>query len=515
MVEHTTENRSVDSSILSLATTFITNASRRVHWIAAAIIVLGAFLRLHDLTAMEFKQDQQEALNLGLRLLAQHPWSSSAPWPAQGMISSNGVPNAPLFSWIMAGGWALGRDPVAVARGIAFVNALCLVPLWLWARRRMDDIRAIVVLALCAVSPFAVMYSRTLWAQDLLLPGVIAVLWGIEWLGRGRPWRGLMLLGLAALLMGQLHQSGAIAIALLPIAWVLQILIDRARRAYTRWPLPTPAQILGVIVVGAVNLFFWMPYLRSLAALPPEIWANRPKDIMRPLLLGRVAAQVVPSDLFFFFQPDRAEFMNDALRSTLYGAAFALGVPLLIYGVWRWLRAPSSLPVLGVWWWSIIAFFTFARIPCYPFYVLTLAPLPAALAGGAFDPPSPSAWIARLLPPWRLMYAASMLGLTITTQSWLADRGGSQGDFGVVYARREAQARRAVSRLAAWGLERPPELGERSGQDGLLSCQAFPVELRWLVFWLEPGSVYTIQSLSLCDGWIEEGGRRVYRWTIH
>ena len=94
----------------------------------------------------------------------------------------------------------------------------------------MDDTRALLTTALYACSPFAVILSRKIWTQDLLLPGVLAVLWGVEWLRGERPWRGIVLLALAVLLVGQLHQSGAIALTLLPIAIGVQWLADRRRR---------------------------------------------------------------------------------------------------------------------------------------------------------------------------------------------------------------------------------------------------------------------------------------------
>ncbi len=93
----------------------------------------------------------------------------------------------------------------------------------------MDEPRALLTLALCAVSPFAVIFSRKIWPVDLLLPGVLAVLWGIEWVRGPRPWRGVVLLLLAALVAGQLHLSAPIALALLPIALVIQSIVDRRR----------------------------------------------------------------------------------------------------------------------------------------------------------------------------------------------------------------------------------------------------------------------------------------------
>ena len=119
----------------------------------------------------------------------------------------------------------------------------------------------------------------------------------------------------------------------------------------------------------------------------------------------------MPFDLFYFFAPHRDEFLTGALRSAFYYASVALGAPLYVYGLWRWLRSPLSLPVLGLWWAGVIAVFTLARIPAQPWYPLMLAPLPAVLAAGAFDGTlSLVAWMRRVLFGWRVAYVAAMLG---------------------------------------------------------------------------------------------------------
>ena len=99
----------------------------RSAWTACApagILAIGAVLRLHNLQMMEFKGDEQEALNLGMRLLDAHPWSSAAPWPTHGILSSAGVGNSPLFTWIVAAALApgirdSGRADCALQRGMS------------------------------------------------------------------------------------------------------------------------------------------------------------------------------------------------------------------------------------------------------------------------------------------------------------------------------------------------------------------------------------------------------------
>lgn len=476
---------------------------------AAAIIVVGAGLRLYDLAAMEFKGDEQEGLNLAMRLLADHPWSSDRPWPTHGMVSSNVVNNPPLYTWIMAALWAPTQDPVTVTRLIALINVLCLYPLWLWARRRMDDERALLTLALCAVSPFAVIFSRKIWPPDLLMPGVLAVLWGIEWVRSAKPWRGVALLLLAALVAGQLHLSAPIALALLPIAFVIQSVADRRRgEPGLRFIKPSAWELAALAIAVGLNLFFWLPYVSYFLGLPPGTLDGRPRlDVVRPFLLRKVEAQVIPYDLFYFFEPHRDEFLKSAARSAFYHASIVLAAPLYVYGLWRWARSPLSLPVLGLWWAGVIVVFALARIPAHPWYPVILAPLPAVLAAGAFDGSPGREWIRRALFGWRVAYVAAMLGLTVVTGAWLTGRGGAAGDYGVAHRIKEEQARAVLERLKS---STPNQV---AGSPALV-CGVLPVEVNWLVNAIDPSHPDVPPTLRLCDNWIEENGRLVYRWRL-
>lgn len=186
-------------------------------WSAAVtlVVIAGAWLRLARLDLIEFKGDEQEALNLGIQLLAGPPWSGGA-LPRHGMPSSQGIANAPLFNWIMAGAWALTHHPVGATALVGLANALALYPLWRWALRRLDPERALLLAATVAVSPFSVLLSRKLWAQDLLFPALVCLLWAVEYWQARRVFRAVTWFGVAALPIGQLHQSGPIALAMFP-----------------------------------------------------------------------------------------------------------------------------------------------------------------------------------------------------------------------------------------------------------------------------------------------------------
>jgi hypothetical protein len=479
---------------------------------ALALVVVGGWLRLHDLPSMEFKFDEQNALVLASEI----GWSRST-WPNHGMLSSGGVGNAPLFTWIVAAMRRITPDPIGVTAAIAAINTLCLLPLWLWALRRMDHTRALLLLAAVSVSPFAVFYSRKIWTQDLLLPGVLLILWGIEWLRDGRTWRGVIALAGATLVAGQLHQSGPIALVLLPLAMAIQWRIDRgAQRVAWRLSWPTKTESVVLTMVVALNLLFWLPYLGYLATVPAATFLNRPEPAaLRPFLLQHLGGQVAPSDLLYFFEWDRMDFLGDPTRLVIYRATLVLGIPLFAYGVWRWLRSPGSLPVIAIWWGLVIVAFMLTRIPVRPFYTLILAPAPAFLAAGGFDPPNLGRLVEWLLRAWRIAYVVALLLLTVLTQRWISERGGATPDYGITYEVRRGQARNIVASISgrqqdgfARGFTMNPEPGAP------LNCDAPPPEVHWLVASIGPPGVRIPEGLQLCERWMQDGGRMKYQWRI-
>ena len=310
---------------------------------ATVVIVIGAFLRLARLDLIEFKSDEQEALNLGIRLVENPPWTAAGGLPQHGMPSSQGIANAPFFNWIMAAAWALTGHPIGATALIGAANAAALYPLWRWALRHMDRERALLLLATVAVSPFSVLLSRKLWAQDLLFPALVCLLWAIEYWQSQRLFRAIACFAVAALPIGQLHQSGPIALAVFPVAVAVSALGDRQGfrdrlRGLTSFTAPQYALLLCLVILHAV---FWIPYLQYLWTLPSSVFANRLRlESFEPALLRMVGQQVAPLDLFYFFAPDRADFLASSWRRFAYYLSLAFGTPLLIVGLVGWNPVP-------------------------------------------------------------------------------------------------------------------------------------------------------------------------------
>jgi hypothetical protein len=197
----------------------------------------------------------------------------------------------------------------------------------------------------------------------------------------------------------------------------------------------------------------------------------------------------------------------------VYYVSLAFGAPLAAYGVWRWLRAPFTLPVVGVWWWLVIAAFALLRIPSHDYYVLAVMPLPIVLAAGAFDGRLPSAW-ARALLMWRWLYVVTLLTATVVTGAWLFGRGGSRGDYGVTFQIQQAQAQALLERLNVRSAPPNPQLGERSAEDlKHLRCDPASWEVVWIMRWLSRKPVQERDVLDLCVGWVPTERDAVYRWV--
>src|SRR5438105_2085906 len=133
-----------------------------------AVVVAAAAARFCWLDLMEFKADEAEATRLALHALGFTEPGVGRFFPTQGLISSVGVPNPPLFVYIVAVPMAVVRSPIAAAALIAAANVLAVWLCYLVGCRYYSRFTGIAASALFALSPWSIVFSRKIWAQDLL-----------------------------------------------------------------------------------------------------------------------------------------------------------------------------------------------------------------------------------------------------------------------------------------------------------------------------------------------------------
>jgi hypothetical protein len=205
-----------------------------------AFIAAGMVLRLSNLDAMEFKEDEFTHM-LGAYRAARDPWS--APLLAGG--GTNPSPGV-FFYQFLAMPVHLTRDPLWVARFIALVNVVAIPALFGLVRRFFTPRVALTTTALFATMPWMIIFSRKIWNPDLVLPFLIVTLWCLfSAMERYAPWK-IAALAVSVALLSQLHLS--VWLALFPLV-PLCLLLRPWRR-----PLAVAGGVLVFLATFAVTL---------------------------------------------------------------------------------------------------------------------------------------------------------------------------------------------------------------------------------------------------------------------
>jgi 4-amino-4-deoxy-L-arabinose transferase-like glycosyltransferase len=348
---------------------------------------LAAFLRLWDLSATEFKFDEARVANLAAQFV-----DTGIP-PLRGMGSSTGIDNPPLAVYLIGVPSLLSRDPLLVTAFVALLNVAAVWGCYAFGRRYWGASAGLLAALLLAASPWAVFYSRKVWAQDLLPPFVLlfmALLYA--WLVDGRRWA---LTG-AIVALAALTQIHFAALALAPLfALVLLLAVIRRlrlRRAATLWAplaLGISLAVLAYVPYAVADAQSGWNNARALlqAAHAP---ARTQWEAVRYALLNVGGRQIhalagperyrefLAGILDLAYWPDRIEEVL-----VVAGAAY------LAYRCWRARREGRDLARYGLlllWLITPVLFFLRSKTPVFPHYLIPLYPAPyLALAIAARD----------------------------------------------------------------------------------------------------------------------------------
>jgi len=187
----------------------------------AAVLALGAYLRFSHLGLLEFQGDEAYAANLALEFVKH------GRFPSAGLMSSVGVTNPPLFIYLLIPLFAVCANPVCVSCCIAMLGLLAVACCWWVGRKYYGPMAGLVAAALFAVSPWAVIYSRKIWAQDFVPVLATATMWAVHAVALGRKPKAIFWCVLLPLCVVQIHFSGlALTAAVLVILACLRPKID-------------------------------------------------------------------------------------------------------------------------------------------------------------------------------------------------------------------------------------------------------------------------------------------------
>jgi len=362
--------------------------------VVAALLLLAGVVRMGWPGLTEFKADEGRMMTLALQ-------SSAGDVSLHGLASSVGFPNAPMSVWLYALPLVVWRHPFAPTIFTGLLNTLALGGVYWLTRRYWGRGAALAALIVLTTGPWAIIFSRKIWAQNLL--PLFAVGWGVgaalAFIEARRPFIALHLICLAV--AAQIHPA---AIGLAP-ATLLLLGVFR-RRVNWRW-------FAAGIVLGALSAapFLWYLWQRYTAGGLPfstgQAAAAVSLDSVRLALEVAAGIGIEPLGGAAFKLPSLA-----VVARWLWLALVITGAVATAARVARRWADPASHAgfIVLAWLLAPALFFVWHRTPVYVHYFIAGLPAAGLLAGVAF------AGLTRRLPARGRGVAWAALAITAAVQ---------------------------------------------------------------------------------------------------
>ena len=295
------------------------------------ILIVAAAMRFSDLGISEYWYNDGAVSSLAQSL------ATGKAFPLLGIRASVGIPNPPESIYVPALPFFFSTDSLFALGFIALLNVIGVGLLWLIVYRYIHRAAAFVSGLIYAVSPWAVLYSRRIWAQDyhtpFILAGLLLAFYGFI---DGKRWAQILCLPVLCFGM-EIHFA---AWALLPVyLWILWI--GRKRVARSAVFLSVILALLTIIpfAIGISQVYLPSGSAQRLSA------ANLSFQTL-PLLYVSwlITGQGLDST---FAIPASASFIG---QSALISALWLTMLALLVLGLWAmWRRSPTHVILLFLW----------------------------------------------------------------------------------------------------------------------------------------------------------------------
>lgn len=225
--------------------------TRREWVIITPVLLLAAWFRLGYVGVNSFAFDEAQLSLIALRMARAGEFASV------GMTSSAGVPNMPAAAWLFALPYALSANPYLATGLVSLLSVLIVAGIWLLARQ-WSPLSGFCAALFLAANPYAILYGRSIWAQNLLIPLAVAWLWAV-YAGKTRSRWWLALVVFLAGFAPQVHFAGA--------ALVLTTAYAFLRYRWWKYPLP-------ILVGGVVAAICALPFMLTPGALSSLLGAT-------------------------------------------------------------------------------------------------------------------------------------------------------------------------------------------------------------------------------------------------
>jgi 4-amino-4-deoxy-L-arabinose transferase-like glycosyltransferase len=348
---------------------------RHLEWLAlVAILILAAALRLGVPGVVEFRQDEANLSRLALDM------ARGQSFPLLGIDSSVGIRNTPMSVYVMVPPFILSSDPILATSYVGLLNVVAVLLTYFLARRYYGPPAALVAGLLYAIGPWAVAYSRKIWAQELLPPFVLlTIATGLLGFVEGK--RRAQLLHLPLLFItAQIHY---VTFALIPVS--VYLIIQGRKRLTRAFAISIVLAALTVIPfgVGAVRAGLLNP--EALSRVFTSAGEGRSLTLTADSFLA--AVQTVGGADLHALLGDAVMYFDGP------GAAvdwFAYGLAMVVIAAAMWLavravrkrdrRAPIHVALL-IWLVGTPIAFSITWTPVYAHYMIPILPAAFLITG--------------------------------------------------------------------------------------------------------------------------------------
>ncbi len=385
----------------------------RWEWLAlAAILLLAAALRLGAPGVSEFKLDEAHLSQLALDT------ARGRDFPLLGIGSSVGIPNMPVSVWLFALPFLLSSDPTIATLFVGLLNVIAVGLTWWLPRRYFGPGAALVAALLFAASPWGVIYSRKIWAQNLLPPFVLLTVGSglIGLLEDSRPhrWRWLIAHALLLAITVQIHYA---AIVLIPLTvWMLWL----GRRNLSRrlWISISVVMLVGIVGVAALLVVVgdrgvdWGVFGQDGLGLTTDALYHFTITVSGNEIHALAGANA--------FQDYLNSVPDIVLAQTLFGWLVVVAALVMLVTAWRSPGLGRRIRLALVAWLVLpVAVFSVTWTPTFPHYLIPLMPAAFIIFGAG----TAALWqMVRRRSPARARPAATLLaGLLLifaAMQAW-------------------------------------------------------------------------------------------------
>lgn len=391
-------------------------------WVLLTIVlVFAALFRLPLLQFAEFKGDEALNLFLATRPIFHHPF------PPASQASSAGILNFPLLNYLLFPIVLFTLYPPTISLVIAVINIVTVGLFFLLFSKYHGKLTGFLASTILALSPWMILYSRKIWAQDFLLPLTFPFFWSVYKILEGKRefW---ILFGASSMLLMQIHQLAI----LLPLTIFISYI---AKKQSVNWRLLLLGIFLGLI--PTIPYFVYMSsgffHIESSSTFADRFSFHSFTTFLRPLQIISLGDfhRELGDDFALFAQKFSIIYRLMKLSYIAY-----ILLPLGAFFFWKDNRYKFFI-VVAV---SIIALYFLIGVEPLMHYFIFLSPLFALFTAFALATLFKKKRYAYLALLTTALYFASLFLFNVAFLAFLSEKGGFSGEYGSGYLTSEVSA---------------------------------------------------------------------------